>query len=103
MKENIIKFIIIALTAFFSASMAYCENTQQIKYPCVERIEIGYSPQAFSTDSLTRVKNAKVIKHAKDETENGEVLTPFGIFSGFFLALVFFLICALILLLFLHF
>lgn len=70
MKEKIIKFIIIALVAFFSARMAYGDTVQQVRYPYIERIDIGYSPQAFSTDSITRVKNTKVIRHAKEEEES---------------------------------
>ena len=82
MKEKIIKFIIIALVALFSAKMACADTVQQVRYPYVERVEIGYSPQAFSTDSVTRAKNTKVIRHAKQEEKEITILDVAVILVG---------------------
>lgn len=70
MKEKIIKFTIVALMAFFSASMACADTVKQLKYPYVERIEVGYQPQAFSLDSTATKPIAKVNKKVDEEEEN---------------------------------
>lgn len=53
MREGIIKFIIIALVAFFSASMVYAENHSWFE----NKITIGYELDHFSP---TKVDSTKV-------------------------------------------
>lgn len=71
MKEKIIKFIVVALVAFFSASMACADNAQQqAKYPYVyEKIEIGYPLDEFTLDSIAKKQTIKYKVKPKQEKE----------------------------------
>ena len=57
MREGIIKFIIIALVAFFSASMVYAENHSWFE----NKITIGYELNHFNPTKVdsTKVNNEK--------------------------------------------
>ena len=91
MKERLIKFIIIALTAFLSASMACAET----KYPYVERVEVGLKPIQFEyNDSLkVAIPQKVVVKANKEDDNNQELLTGTDVILIFFLVILYIIVC----------
>lgn len=91
MKEKIIKFIIIALTAFFSATMAYADN----KYPYVERVEIGCEPIHFEyNDSLkVAIPQKMVVKANKEDDNSQELLDGFDVILIFLIVVLYIIVC----------
>ena len=90
MKEKIIKFIIIALVALFSARMACADSIQQVKYPYVERVEIGYKPQPFEIDSIAKTQTIKI---KKEEKTNNKKISGLDILISFLAVVGICLLC----------
>ena len=81
MKEKFIKFVIIALMALFSARMACADSIQQVKYPYVEKVEIGYKLYPLDMDSAAvaqAIKQKTVVNKEEKKVIGGlDVLVIF--------------------------
>lgn len=93
MREKIIRFIVIALVAFFSASMACADTIEKAKYPYVERIDVGYKIKPFESSDTIQYYSKKIM--TEEEKENAELdkKIKYGIGHGAAITFFFYVVC----------